>query len=378
MADASQIRDTEPPRGNPSVHRNTFGFMASYRSTIARCDAKKSPNVLIDSGASHHFFFSKKAFVTYAKIQQEVVKSAYGNSMTVGKGTVSLPISEHGIIVEAYHTPKFSANILSVSLLTEKFDIFFTTSSTQMSTCQILSKKDGKILKSISIQDGLYLMAMDVKLASIQQPTNRSNCGFCGASASANSSKMEDVLACHNKLGHPSPARYMKLSAMRDDVPQFTRATLENLVCIPCSLGKLKSGSIKASARFTIYPLERVHVDITGRMSTPSIGQNEYAIGFMDDFTAKSDVYFAARKDSLYPALVHYKHRSEAVTGHRLLNIRLDNAGENTASTVKDFCNEHGITLENSPPYAPPAMESQKGKCRNSVCVLVYYYLGRS
>ena len=73
----------------------------------------------------------------------------------------------------------------------------------------------------------------------------------------------------------------------------------------------------------------------------------------MDDFTAKSDVYFAARKDSLYPALVHYKHRSEAVTGHRLLNIRLDNAGENTASTVKDFCNEHGITLEYSPPYAP-------------------------
>lgn len=87
-------------------------------------------------------------------------------------------------------------------------------------------------------------------------------------------------------------------------------------------------------------------MDISGKMYTPSIGENNYAIGFVDDYTAKSGLYFFKNKNHLFPAIKHFKMRSENETDSKLLNFRLEWAGENNAIHTKHFCFEHAISLK--------------------------------
>ncbi len=57
-------------------------------------------------------------------------------------------------------------------------------------------------------------------------------------------------------------------------------------------------------------------------------------------------------RGELFDALFEYKIRSEnelQEQGHRLTNVRLDRAGENSSTAVHEFCRNHGIGLEPSP-----------------------------
>ena len=94
----------------------------------------------------------------------------------------------------------------------------------------------------------------------------------------------------HRRVGHPSPERYFKLSEMFSDVPKFDKPTLQPIQCVPCLIGRLKRFSIKKSQRITTHPLELIHLDISGKVE-PSLGGSIYTIGFLDDFTAKCDVF---------------------------------------------------------------------------------------
>lgn len=73
----------------------------------------------------------------------------------------------------------------------------------------------------------------------------------------------------------------------------------------------------------------------------------------MDDYTAKSDVYFLQHRSELITFLTRYIARAQNVTNCRLLNIRLDRAGENKPEVLQEYCNQNGIRLEYSPAYAP-------------------------
>lgn len=67
--------------------------------------------------------------------------------------------------------------------------------------------------------------------------------------------------------------------------------------------------------RVTTFPLELIHLEITGKMHTTSLSGCYYAIGFVDDRTAKSDVHFSKKKDDLFASLTYYKQRSEHTKG---------------------------------------------------------------
>ncbi len=89
---------------------------------------------ILTSGATHHFFHSKSSFITYERIDTESVKAASSLSKLVGKGTVKLPI-DGGIIIEAYHAPDFSANIISVRRLLGSYAIHFNKDATENAYC---------------------------------------------------------------------------------------------------------------------------------------------------------------------------------------------------------------------------------------------------
>ena len=98
-------------------------------------------------------------------------------------------------------------------------------------------------------------------------------------------------------------------------------------------------------ARWTVShehtrPLELVHLDISGKVEE-SLHGFLYSASFLDDYTAKSDVYLLKQKSELFNCLNFYKERSERelqVYRYRLTKIRLDRAGENLSNSVNEFC----------------------------------------
>jgi len=370
---ATRMQDNRPPSypGNNSNNppNGPYGFMAriNFRSTIATCADEKTNDALVDSGGSHHFFHSRNDFIEYEEMEIADVQAASELSIIVGRGKVLIPL-EGGFYMEAYHAPHFQSNILSVGLLTSHYNILFTMeppSRNGLSSCIFSQRSSNKIIKVIEIgNDGLYRLMYPRRRQprqSIGGPTSRKDhdqqdltCLMCRkVFSSSKKTQLELMLEWHNKVGHPHAARYIELSNQVEDVPQFPRQDLESILCIPCAIGKVQRRPIQPSMRLTTFPLELVHLDISGKMSTPSVGGSIYAVGFVDDTTSKSDVHFIKKKSDLFSSLKYYKERSEHLLGRPMINIRLDGAGENMSNEVSDFCLQNGIRLEPSPPYAP-------------------------
>lgn len=131
----------------------------------------------------------------------------------------------------------------------------------------------------------------------------------------------------------------------------FLAKAMQELFCIPCSLAKTKRAPVKPSFQEASSPLELIYLDVSGPVQ-PSLGGSTYAISYMDHFTAKSDVQFLKKRSELPSFLSKYMNRVENETGHRVLRIRLDGAGENMSNTIRSFCYTKGIILETSPPHA--------------------------
>lgn len=354
-------RASYPPQSNFNSKNgqgngNGFsGFMAKikYRSTLAQCEAEKDPNVLIDSGGSHHFFYARSSFKTYKEVPTEKVRGAAGFSTIVGKGEVVIPI-DGGLTVEAFHTPFFSSNILSVGELSFIYDIFFKSEALderRTSFCVFKKQESGEVVFRKEIEDGLYSLKMPTSKGTSNEIRYQSpECATCVQASLED--KIDKAYEWHKKLGHPSAERFITLMKSNTDIPKFSPSTVQSIFCHPCSVSKSKRAPVRTSSRSTVKPLELIHLDILGPMPQVSIGGRRYAIGIVDDWTAKSDVIFLSEKGEIHDAVQEYMHRSERVTGYRLQNIRLDGAGENRSDAIKSLQSLRGIYLEYSPRYA--------------------------
>lgn len=328
-----------------------------FRSSVAQVGIEKTHDALIDSGGTHHFFHSRQFFNSYESMNKEDVLSASGTSIIIGKGDVWIPLPV-GMFVEAYHTPHFPANILSVEMISKQFNTLFTSdppAKDGICTCFIVQKRSNNIVYSAEIDDGLFKMKLQDGLVYANYERFHGNTfSTQGILEDPTKNTTGDIaLGWHRRTGHPSVLRYQKISQIFYDVPQFPRKLFEDLFCIDCSRWEARRALITSSVSFTRLQLERIHLDIAGPIKPPSLSGFKYALVIIDDCTAKSDVFFLEQKSQLTSHLLRYIVRAERVTGCRLLNIQLDRAGENSSQELQDYCVEHGIVLEYSPPYAP-------------------------
>ena len=72
----------------------------------------------------NQFFHSRKRFTNYSRILQDVI-AASDVSILGSQGEVSIPPGVR-MVIEAYHAPHFSSNILSVGLLSLDFIVAFS------------------------------------------------------------------------------------------------------------------------------------------------------------------------------------------------------------------------------------------------------------
>lgn len=112
-----------------------------YMTSVAVNDKLLPHSIIIDSGSSHHFIQRKGMFLNYEQVVSKAVQSATGESIVIGKGQVRLPI-DGGVLVNDFHTPNFSTNIISVGQLSHLYDINFNpTIANRKISASVLSKK---------------------------------------------------------------------------------------------------------------------------------------------------------------------------------------------------------------------------------------------
>ena len=100
-------------------------------------------------------------------------------------------------------------------------------------------------------------------------------------------------------------------------------------------------------------PLELIHSDVCGKMSTKSIGGAEYFLTFIDDKTRYVWVYMLTRKDEVFQRFQEWKALVENSSGHKVKVLRTDNGGEYTSNEFESYLKDEGIRHERTVPKTP-------------------------
>ena len=339
-----------PDAPPPPPPRNPFGgaHMAQikFKSQVAQVSTEKSDQALIDSGATHHFVHDKKLFDNYESITEAVVNTADGESRVVGKGLVNISLGSK-IVATAYYAPGFKNHILATHLLSETYEVVFSSSLRPDKSC-VMFKKGSYNVDDVTWEtacvDGLYF-ASDA-FESVGRPTQ--------PTVNTVSRVDNSYPRWHSRLGHISSQKYKMLASSRDDVPVFENNIIDKLDCVPCLTAKLRKAPVRRSGN-NPPPGTEIHYDLSGPFN-PSLGGNAYVVHLIEQSTSMKTLYFIRTKDQVCSTVKTYiayveNHFSNLRT--RVRSIRSDGAGENMTRELLAYLANAGIKVSPSPPYAP-------------------------
>jgi hypothetical protein len=77
-----------------------------------------------------------------------------------------------------------------------------------------------------------------------------------------------------------------------------------------------------------LAPLQLVHSDLCGPLSSPSFFRCKYFLTFIDDFSKRTWVYFLKLKSEVFDMFLAYKALVEKQSKHQLQRLKTDNGGE--------------------------------------------------
>ena len=100
-------------------------------------------------------------------------------------------------------------------------------------------------------------------------------------------------------------------------------------VCAGCILDKHHQDNFDKHASWhTSGPLQLVHSDLCGPLSSPSFSGCKYFLTFIDDFSRHTWVYFLKLKSEVFDKFLAYKALVEKQPGHQIQRLRTYNGGE--------------------------------------------------
>lgn len=162
------------------------------------------------------------------------------------------------------------------------------------------------------------------------------------------------LMLWHEYLGH---VNFKTLQEMNDKEVivdlKIDQTSEENPFCEGCAYGKQHRLSFpKSGVRLASIIGETFHVDLCGKMSTPSIGGANYFMLLKDDFSRYCYIYFLKNKTDVLDNLMKFYAEVEA-DGHKIKRLRSDEGLEFCNESVKRFLLNKGIKHEVLIPRTP-------------------------
>ncbi|KAJ9535802.1 hypothetical protein OSB04_un001045 [Centaurea solstitialis] len=159
------------------------------------------------------------------------------------------------------------------------------------------------------------------------------------------SSKIDDNLLCHARLGH---VNFRRMHEMSKDglIPPFD---ISDEKCKICMLTKITKQPFQNVIRKSNV-LDLIHIDLCDFHATPSLGNKKYVVTFIDDSSRFCYVYLLHSKDEALEKFKIYKTEVELQLGVPVKCLRTDRGGE---YMDPQYFQSVGIIHEKTAPYTP-------------------------
>ena len=100
-------------------------------------------------------------------------------------------------------------------------------------------------------------------------------------------------------------------------------------------------------------PLELVHSDVCGKISSKSLSGAEYFVTFIDNKTRYIWVYVIKKKSDVFKCFCEWKTEVEKSLGRSVKTLRTDNGGKYTSTEFEEYLKKEGIRHELTIPKCP-------------------------
>ena len=324
--------------GNTATYaRSTEGTGNTH--ALASISTTRSPEWIVDSGASRHVTGNASEFSSYTHLAMpESIQTADGTSQPViGKGTVNCTGSV--TLSNVLHAPSFPVNLLSISAIILQLKCVV---SFDIPKVIFQEKGTGRRLGTGTWRSGLWYLdreGMDSALISMVEKV-----GVGGSEISA-----EDVLMLqHQRMGHTS---FSVLSRLYPAL--FESANKQKLVCDACEFGKLTRSSYVSSGHRSSCAFDLIHSDVWGPCSTSSMNGFRYFVTFIDCFSRVTWLYLMKNKSDVIGCFKDFHRSVQTQYGAMVKVLRSDNGTEYTNRAFAEYLSSQGIQHQTTCPYTP-------------------------
>jgi transposase InsO family protein len=309
------------------------GFSFNSNSTTT----SSSDEWLIDSGASYHMAKDKAIFSALNECNTKKIFVGDDRSLSVvGSGTVQV---DNGHFNDVLCVPSLSCNLLSVYQITHSGE----GKTVEFSPHQVVIKdlKDPKHVLATGIADDI---------TRLYKFDNFGSSSFSSVFV-AHSDDLRKLW--HERFGHLN-YRSLQQLCNQQMVTGLPLVSCRDGVCAGCVLGKHHRDSFdKRASWHASGPLQLVHSDLCGPLSSPSFSGCKYFLTFIDDFSRRTWVYFLKLKSEVFDKFLAYKALVEKQSGHQIQKLRTDNGGEYVNNNFTSYCTTQGIQMQHTVPYTP-------------------------
>ncbi|KAJ4700583.1 Retrovirus-related Pol polyprotein from transposon TNT 1-94 [Melia azedarach] len=251
-----------------------------------------------------------------------------------GRGNILIQLKDgrHQFIGNVYYVPNMKSNILSLGQLLEKgYDI-------HMKDYSLFIRDDkGNLITKVKMSKN--------RMFSLNIQNDVAKClKACYKDAS---------WLWHLRFGHLNFGG-LELLAKKEMVRGLPYINHPNQLCEGCLHGKQFRKSFPKESTFRAKkPLELIHADVCGPFKPRSLGNNNYFLLFIDDFSRKTWIYLLKQKSEVFGAFKKFKAAVEKESGRQIKAMRTDRGGEFTSKEFQEFCEANGIRRFLTVPRSP-------------------------
>jgi hypothetical protein len=284
----------------------SFGFSFNTTSTSS------SYEWLIDSGEYYHMAKDKDIF--FALNDCNTKKIFVGDDKylsVVVSGTIQV---DNGHFNDVLCVPSLSCNLILVYQITHPGE----GKTVEFSPHQVVIKdlKDPKHVLANGIVDDI---------TGLNKFDNFGSSSFSSVFV-AHSDDLRKLW--HDWFGH---LNYLSLQQLCNQhmVIGLPLVSCRDSVCVGCVLDKHHRDSFDKRVSWNASsPLQLVHSDLCGPLSSPSFSGCNYFLTFIDDFSRRTWVYFLKLKSGVFDKFLAYKALVEKQCGHQIQKLRTNNGSE--------------------------------------------------
>lgn len=286
---------------------------------------------VIDSGCSKSLLRNKGGIKNYTNEKIEMAVADKTADPMICPGTGSHQINSNILLQNVLYCPDVALNLLSVSQLAD-LGLTITFDSTK---CVVKRKDNNEIVLTGRRENNLY----------VYQRTKHGEAYFTSKGKTPIKTEL-----FHRRMGHLNERDLRSLQGLAEGVT-LDKQPLSG--CTSCVLAKSHRRQFDKSTSRAKRFGELTHTDVCSIGIPTILGAYTMFVLFIDDSTRWITIYLLSSKSDVGDTFFDYDKIVFNQTSRHCQVLRSDGGNEYFRTSVKDYCNEHGILHQSSTRETP-------------------------